>query len=288
MCQSDVWGVLMAREVRRRVGVLLGAFGEMVLDVRRVGMGEGVVGVGVEDDGERERERGKGKTLASTGLVWGACDGLIELEKLGVIGLTLRKVEEFRCLIVDAIEELREWGEDEEDLDEGFGGSEGGDVDEFEDMFSAANKLPSHRHDLRALLDEALRELRLVDMLYKAVAKRRIKTFPVETPPLEDETTRAQVKMLDNVVALLKSVPESVDDLANAFYELDAEEATSLLTKITTDAKAAATTVEKSWTNTSDEFTTWRIKFEEALSRKPVKEEEGKAKQTVTLPVRSK
>ncbi|RDI88451.1 hypothetical protein Vi05172_g1459 [Venturia inaequalis] len=199
-------------------------------------------------------------------------------------------VEGFRGMIVDAIGELKEWGEDEEDLDEGFGGSEGDageeDRDDFEDMFSAANKLPSHRRDLRDLLDETLRVLRLVDMLYKAVAKRRIKTFPVKTPPLEDEAAKVQVKTLNEVVTLLKSIPESVDDLANAFYELDAEDATSILTKITTDAKAAATAVEKSWTNTPDEFTTWRSKFEGALSKKAGKEEK-KTKQTMKLPFRS-
>lgn len=272
----------MAREVKLRVEALLSAFGEILLDVQRKVEGGAVTLI--------VAERVKEKTLASTGLVWGACDGLVELEKMGLVGLTVRKVEEFRGMIVDAIEELKEWGEDEEDLDEGFGGSEGDggdDMDDFEDMFSAANKLPSHRKDLKELLDETLRELKLVDMLYKAMAKRRVKTFPVKTPPLEDEAARAQVKTLDEVVALLKSIPERVDDLANAFYELDADEATSILTKITTDAKAAATAVEKSWKNTSDEFTTWRSKFEEALSKKPVKEEE-KAKQTMILPVRSK
>ncbi|KAE9966672.1 hypothetical protein EG328_008773 [Venturia inaequalis] len=282
LCHSDIWGGMMAREVRLRVDVLLGAFGEILVDVVRKAEG-GIVGV-------VEGERGRGKTLASTGLVWGACDGLIELWEMGVVGLTVQKVEGFRGMIVDAIGELKEWGEDEEDLDEGFGGSEGDggeeDRDDFEDMFSAANKLPSHRRDLRDLLDETLRVLRLVDMLYKAVAKRRIKTFPVKTPPLEDEAARVQVKTLDEVVTLLKSIPESVDDLANAFYELDAEDATSILTKITTDAKAAATAVEKSWTNTPDEFTTWRSKFEEALSKKAGKEEE-KTKQTMKLPFRS-
>ncbi|TID24967.1 hypothetical protein E2P81_ATG04072 [Venturia nashicola] len=283
LCHSDIWGGIMAREVRLRVEGLLSAFGEILLDVRRKVEGGIIEVLAVE----RERE----KTLASTGLVWGACDGLVELEKMGLVGLTVWKVEEFQGMIVDAIGELKEWGEDEEDLDEGFGGSEGDggdDVDDFEDMFSAANKLPSHRTDLKELLEEALRQLKLVDMLYKAMAKRRMKTFPVKTQPLEDEEARAQVKTLDEVVAVLKSIPESVDDLANAFYELDAEEATSILTKITTDAKAVATKVEKSWTNTSDEFTTWRTKFGEALSKKAGKEEEGKAKQTMTLPLRSK
>lgn len=235
------------------------------------------------------REKSKEKTLASTGLIWGACDSLLSLEEMGVVGLTLAKVEEFRGLLVDAIEELKEWGEDEEDLDEGFGGSEedGGDGDSIEDMFCAANRLPAHRNDLRALLDEALRQLKLVDMLFKAMAKRRIKTFSHKILQLEDESARTQVKTLDDVVILLKSIPESVDDLANAFYELDADEVTSILSKITADAKSAATTVTKSWTNTDDEFTSWRTKFEEALSKTPLKKEE-KAKQTMTLPVRSK
>lgn len=270
----------MVKEVKLRVEAVFTSFGEILLDVRKKGEGGSVTIVA--------KEKSREKTLASTGQVWGACDSLIELEKMGLVGLTLNKVEEFRGMLVDAMEELKEWGEDEEDLDEGFGGSDedGADVDSIEDMFSAANKLPSHRDDLRELLDEALKKLKLVDMLYKAVAKRRIKTFPFKTPLVGDEAIRDQVKTLDDVVILLKSIPESVDDLANAFYELDAEEATSILSAITTDAQSAATTVKRSWTKTDDEFTAWRTKFEEALSKTHSKEE--KPKQTIVLPVRSK
>jgi hypothetical protein len=282
LCHFQIWGNIMVREVKLRVEAVFTAFREILQDIRKKCEGGSVTVVA--------KEKSKEKTLASTGQVWGACDSLIELEKLGLVGLTLRKVEEFRGMLVDAMEELKEWGEDEEDLDEGFGGSDegdDGDRDSIEDIFSAANKLPSHRDDLRELLDEALRQLKLVDMLYKAVAKRRIKKFPHKTPPLEDESARAQVNTLDGMVTLLKSIPESVDDLANAFYELDAEEANTILFKITSDAKVTATTVTKSWDNKDDEFTAWRSKFEEALSKTPTKDEQ-KPKQMMVLPVRLK
>jgi hypothetical protein len=276
LCHAQVWGNLMVREVKTRVQDVVTAFGEILQDVRKRAEGGSVTVIA--------KEKSKEKTLASTGQVWGACEGLVELEKLGLVGLTLRRVEEFRGVLADAIEELKDWGEDEEDLDEGFG--DGSDVDDIEDIFSAANKLPSHRQDLRELLNEALRQLKLVDMLYKAVAKRRIKTFPHTTPPSGGESALFHVKILEELVNLLKSIPESVDDLANSFYELEVEEATSILSAITSNAKTAATTVTKSWTDADDEFTLWHAKFLEALSKTSTREVKGK--QTMVLPIRSK
>jgi len=147
------------------------------------------------------------------------------------------------------------------------GSDDEGDNEDIEDMFSAANRLPSHRKDLRDVLDESLKKLKLVDMLYQALAKRRLKTFEFKelSSEVEDE---ARLRRLDDLSARLKAISDSVDELASAFYELDIDEATTRLDRIIVEAKDTATAMEKSWADGDDEFTAWAAKWAEAISKK--------------------
>jgi hypothetical protein len=267
LCHPQLWGHIMVKEAKLRVEAVLSAFGEVLDDIKAKTEG-GQLAVNVQ--------KTKDKALASTGQVWSACDRLIELEKLGVVGYVVKKVEEFRSMLKDAIEELKEWGEDAEEQDEGFVGSgDEGDRDSVEDMFDAANKLPSHREDLKELLAESLRRLKLVDMLFQALGKRRLKTFPYKPPPWEDEETTKvasdRVQKLDTLVALLRAIPDAVDDLANGFYELDVDEVKAVLEKICGDAKSAAGLVEQSWDGKDDEYTAWVRKWKDAMVPKEKK-----------------
>lgn len=231
------------------------------------GFGALLVDVKTKAEGGTITARQKEKTLASTGQVWGACDVLIALEKMGLAGFVVKKAQEFRDMVKDALEEIKEWGEDEEDQDEGFVGSDNeGDNDSIEDMFSAANRLPSHRKDLKVLLNDALKRLKLVDMLYQALLKRRLKTF---TPQESSSEVEAQARLgrLDDLSARLKAISESVDELAEAFYELDVETAKIRLGQIVEDAKSTGTAMDKSWAGEEDEFTTWAVKWREAIDR---------------------
>jgi hypothetical protein len=269
LCHPKLWGHIMVKEAKLRVEAVMSAFGEVLDDVKKKAEG-GQLAVNAQ--------KTKDKTLASTGQVWGACDRLLELEKMGVVGCVVKKVEEFRSLLKDAIEELKEWGEDAEEQDEGFVGSgDEGDRDSVEDMFSAANKLPSHREDLKELLTESLRRLKLVDMQFQALAKRRLKTFPYKPPPWENaETSKVasdRLQKLDALVALLRAIPDAVDDLANGFYELDVDEVKTVLEKVCDDAKSAAALVEHSWDGKDDEYTAWVRKWKDAMvpkEKKPV------------------
>jgi hypothetical protein len=76
------------------------------------------------------------------------------------------------------------------------------------------------------------------------------------------------IQKLDGLVALLKAIPDGVDDLANAFYELNADEATTILHKVCQDARNAATMVAKSWKDEEDEYTAWAGKWNFAMEPK--------------------
>jgi hypothetical protein len=112
----------------------------------------------------------------------------------------------------------------------------------------------------------------MVGMLYQALIKRRLKTYPsssVSTPASANgasDSTLTPAQKLDQLMALLKAIPDTVDDLASAFYDLDQDEAQQTLDKSCEEAKRAAALVKQSWSGTDDEFTAWSDKWTNALS----------------------
>jgi hypothetical protein len=266
-CHPATWTAVVAKEARLRAEASFGGLGLLLLDVKRKAEG-GVVKL----DATKQKE----KTLASTGQVWQACDALIALEKSGIAGCVAKKAQEYREMLKDAIEELKEWGEDEDDQDEGFVGSgDEADDDDIEDMFSGA-RLPAHRKDLRELLEEALKKLKLVDMLFQALLKRRLKTFDVHTPPSTAEE-KIQVRRIGDLATSLKTISESVDEFAHALYELDVEQARIQLDRILNNATDTAVSMQKSWVGDTDEFTTWSSKWREAITKQPVQKGKDEA-----------
>ena len=219
----------------------------------------------------------RGAILAATGVVWEGCDALVGLCEAGVVGLAVRRAEEWRGLLLDAVVEMREWGEEadedgdgEEDGGEGSGEEEEGGLE----VFGAANRLGKGDGELRALLEASVRKLKTVAVLYQALVKRRLKTFPppFASPPSSKDggadavaAAAQRVRALDELMVLLKSIPESVDDLASAFYDLDSDEARVLLKKCCDDAVRAATVVKQNWDGKDDEFTAWSGKWKDAM-----------------------
>ena len=65
---------------------------------------------------------------------------------------------------------------------------------------------------------------------------------------------------------ILKELPETVDDLANAFYELDADLVDTLLKSCVGRACAAGALVKTDWTGKDDEFTAWIAKWTDLVN----------------------
>lgn len=257
-CHPAVWTTTVAKEVRLRTEAAFSALALLLLDVKSKAEGGPVT---------TTSPRQKEKTLASTGQVWATCDVLIALERQGMAGIVTKKAQEYRDMLKDALEELKEWGEDEDDQDEGFVGSDdGGDVDSIENMFDG-QRLPAHREDLKELLADALKKLKLVDMLFQALLKRRLKTLSFTDPP-HDPGEDEKVRRVGDLVTLLKAISNGVDEFANNLYELNASQAQAQLDRVLARATQTATAMDKSWTGVEDEFTTWSSKWKEAIAKK--------------------
>jgi hypothetical protein len=215
-------------------------------------------------------EKGKG-SLASTGVVWEACDGVIELKKLGVAGLIIRKVEEYKDLLKDALEELQKWGEEESDDDDGEAnlGSDDGEPDDtqaaVDQMFASERHISAADPDkIRPRLESSQKRLRLLILMYQAVVKRRFKTLPQipspETPTESKENPeedRGIVECLDEVLNVMKKIPDITDELASAFYDLDSKEIDQRMDQCFFTGFAAVELLIKNWDSQKDEFSTW-------------------------------
>jgi hypothetical protein len=274
----DELGNIMRGELKAQVRRLVGAWGDVLSLV--LAMAEKRKEMSGNDKGPSEQE--KKDVLSSTGVVWEVCDELLKLCNGGVVELVLKKAQQLRAVLLDAVEELKEWGEDVADSDDDDDEAERSDNGEFgdeDDFFGARNKLGKGDTELKALLERSVKKLKMVGMLYQALGKRRLKTFPVAASTSTSTSTLTSIpatsedggmketpaERLDQLMQTLKSIPDTVDDLASMFYELDHEEAENELNKCCDEAKSAAELAKKSWTGTDDEFTAWSAKWVDAL-----------------------
>lgn len=211
-------------------------------------------------------EKGNG-SLAITGTVWEACDSVMALKTVGVAGLLIKKAEEYRDLLKDALEELQEWAEEESDDEDGDNGV--GDEDEaqaaVDNMFGSQRHIPSDDPEkIRPRLESSLKRLRLLITMYQAVIKRRFKTLPhlphPQLPPelkAKSDEDPGIVNCLDEVMVVMKKLPDITDELANAFYELDGKEIDERMDQCFFAGFAAAELLVKNWEGQNDEFSKW-------------------------------
>lgn len=271
----DDLGNIMRLELRVQVKRLVGAWGDMLAVVLTMALNRQALSG--KDKGPSETE--KTDVLGKTGVVWDVCDEMLKLCNGGVVDLVLKKAQQLRAVLLDAVEELKEWGEDvadsdpQDENDEAERSDEEDGFEDEDDFFGAKNKLGKDDKELKALLDKSTKKLKMVGMLYQALGKRRLKTFPAVGPDSASTKTtqngesanETPAQKLDALMQILKSIPDTVDDLASTFYELEEEEAEAELEKVCDQAKNAVAVVSKSWTGTDDEFTAWSAKWIEAL-----------------------
>jgi len=226
---------------------------------------------------------GKG-SLVSTGVVWEACDSVVELKITGVAGLLIQKAELYRDLVKDALEELQEWAaegsddEDEPDLEAAYENEVGNEAqDAVDNLFGSQKHIPKDDPDkIRERLDSTTKRLRLMALMYQAVIKRRFRTLPALPHPelpikIKEKSSEDPgiVECLDTLLDRLKKIPDDIDELANAFYELDGEQIDQKMDQCFFLGFAAVELLLKNWEGEKDEFTTWVSPASVLLARMP-------------------
>ncbi|KAK0615730.1 hypothetical protein B0T17DRAFT_592447 [Bombardia bombarda] len=229
---------------------------------------------------------GKG-SIAATGVLWAACDDVVAFATRGFAGNLVQKVEQFRDTLKDVMEELKEWGEetrdddedededdedDDEDDDDGVDGItknlESTHVSDtqamLDDLMNSQQYIPSDDPDrIRERLESCLKRLRLTALLYQATIKRRLKPLP-KLPPTAGSPIPAR---LDEILPLLKNLPERFGSLAMAFYELEPSEIDRLMDQCFFEAFAVSELLVKPWDGPKDEFTDWALRFQVEIKK---------------------
>jgi hypothetical protein len=216
-------------------------------------------------------------SLASTGVLWSACDKIEQLTTQGLRGFYVDKVREWKDTLRDVTEELKEWGDEEpesdEDEDDGASNSDADEAaksngahpsaqDMVDDFMGSSGTIPRDDPDgIRPRLELALRRLRLAVILCMAVDKRRVKKLPTGTP------SEAIIARLSKATDDLRQLPEDFGDLAAALYELDPEEIDDAMERCCSRAVSVGETLQSGWDGETDEFSEWMTKFRSELRK---------------------
>ncbi|KAL0933629.1 uncharacterized protein CTRU02_210428 [Colletotrichum truncatum] len=216
---------------------------------------------------------GKG-SMAATGVIWSACDEVMQFSKGGIGSCFVKKVEEFRATLKDVMEELKEWGDEEPEDDEE---SDADDLDHdsalgsmmpstqemIDDMMGNQQTIPRDDPDkIRDRLESCLKRLRLTTLLYQAIVKRRFKTLPSLPADKSDIPQR-----LDESMRILRKLPHMFDELAGAFYELSPEEIDRVMSLCFNEIVALSELLKTPWSGEKDEFSEWVVKFQAEINK---------------------
>ena len=297
LCDANVYGTAMRTEIRARVRRALREAEQLVDEVEKVVEMENQDGQLSEyqEDSKGNRKRQivysedevKARQLTSTGLVWSACDSLVELADMGVVELAILKTNEQRLMLEDALAELKAWSEEspatdgnEDDgavasQDNAAHNNNDGDDDDNDDnddnddadiLFGKTPTLPAGPSPLREILTRSLKKLQSLIILYRAISKRRLRSFPDDAmkktlSPSSSSPQPRPASKLDALQNHLSGIPSTADELAAAFYSLDAPLAEIVLSRICATGVQAALEVKMDWTGREDEFSEWLGKW---------------------------
>ncbi|OBT56959.1 hypothetical protein VE04_02640 [Pseudogymnoascus sp. 24MN13] len=289
LCGAHIYSDILQGELQWRVRKVFSEFGVLLKEIP-------LDGKVLTDD----QKNGTGKTvgkgsLASTGVLWQACDDLAELKNLGIAGVVVRKAEQYRDTLKDAIEELQEWGDEsgdeDEDEDEDANTDDEADEaipksaqDEIDDFFGSTMHIPSDDpNKIRPRLELSLRRLKLIAVMFSAAIKRRFKTLSSLTlselstgdyPLAQDKLTLpkpgsviAPAYRVDASVDILRTLTELADNLATAFYDLDAEAIDDGMDECFSTSLKVTELLSQDWAGKDDAFTTWAQTFKTEIKK---------------------
>ncbi|KAF3386107.1 hypothetical protein F1880_000044 [Penicillium rolfsii] len=226
---------------------------------------------GIADAKDLAKKEGDGKTkegeiskiekdavMVAVGRVWDACDAITEVAGKGVVGFVMRRVEQWRDLVKDAVEELEDWDPEEDDdfFDDLMGEEKGEDDDEDDE--------DEDDEDTAALQEQkksTLRFIKPIAQMYSAIFTHRLEN--AGDKPL---SSTAGITKLESLMINLQSIPDQVDEAAGALYENNWSKAAGYLQKTQKNATQAVKSVSAPWNVTetaegeqqlADKFSTW-------------------------------
>ena len=210
-------------------------------------------------------------TLASTGVLWAECDQIVKIASDGLVALAMQKAEQYHDLLKDAIAELEDWDPAEINPDSDTESLPSTKQKPITNGAVVAKEVPPIDRDVDdgsvssmvELRKCCLTTLRTVRLLYPALKKRRISTFPniISTTGFESLPPATTMEDLDSMMFSARSFTEMGDEIAGALYEGDEMQVSMRLKSLQDKATACAIRAKKNWKGEEDEFSGWVDKW---------------------------
>ncbi|KAL8913919.1 MAG: hypothetical protein Q9171_001304 [Xanthocarpia ochracea] len=293
----DVYGDVIHKEVHNGVRDLVSAISRLADDVE-------AMTEDADDDADDDADvlvmledhvGKKEDILQVTGQVWSVCDRLIEIAKVGVVGVAMDKANEWEALIKDAIDEVEGWdpdAEDDFDMEDDSGAEEGEskqlvkeEQKEVNGIKANGTEQPGMAHggkdielqsngrlpliaslqltNIHATKAKVLKLLKLIRMLYPALRKRRISTFPpfTRTSSTASLPPSNQVTQFSFMLQFCSDFSTAADDLADALYDKVPNLVQAKMGLMSIMAGRCVDEVKKGWNDEEDAFTEWSTKW---------------------------
>lgn len=263
LCTAAQWTSFLQQHLRASLSHIMGQYLDLITSIPT-------------DEHGIDTDAGRG-VLATTGVLWESCDKLVELASSGLVSLAVQKADSYHALIKDAIIELEDWNPNELEDDS----EDDSDDDSLQEQLGRthikADGLASaisdqHTNDTAPLPSTttthlqslSLSHLRLLRLLYPALRKRRLATFPPiigATPISFTFPTAPQLQRMDILIHHLKQFSEEADEIAGALYEGKEEDLKRRLTGLREMGMACVAGAKLDWSDKNDEFSEWADKW---------------------------
>ncbi|CAL5869390.1 uncharacterized protein PFLUO_LOCUS3619 [Penicillium psychrofluorescens] len=215
-----------------------------------------------KNDNKKESElvqSEKNAVTVATGRTWDACDAVTNIANKGVVGFVIRRVEQWRDLVRDAVEEIEDW-DPEDDGDEFFDGvmDDDDDKDDDKDDEDSEEDAEEDKENTAALQEQkkaTIRFLKPVAQIYPAIISNRLKN--TGNTPLSPVS---RITKLESLMLNLQHIPDQVDEAAGALYEADVDRSVEYLKEVKKCATQAVDSVVSPWdasAGAEDKFTVW-------------------------------
>ena len=254
LCTPAQWTSFLQQHLRASLTYIMGQYLDLVASIPT-------------DEHGIDTAAGRG-VLANTGVLWESCDKLVELASKGLVSLAIQKADAYHALIKDAIAELEEWDpnelEDDSDSDS--------DTDPLREQLETTHlKMEGSVHSTRDTTSSiphlqtlTLSHLRLIRLLYPALRKRRLLTFPSLTSTISVPSTvpsPAQLQLLDAIMAQLKQFSEEADEIVGALYDGNEGDVMSRLQGMRELGILSMEGARLDWGDKEDEFSEWSFRW---------------------------
>lgn len=232
-------------------------------------------------------EKVRRDSLASTGVLWAECAKMIELGNTGLVGFARQQVEEQHRLLKDALQEIEEWDPKEEvkGFDTGSSPASSVTVEGDEDEYTLNKRFGdlstvAWTPDLNDTKKYILLLLRKIRILYPALIKNRISTFPniTRASTISTMPTEEMIDKFDRLIQHPKQWTDCVDEIAANLYDHDEKLVEMRLNGLSNSVEHCLEEYQTGWDGEKDAFTGWCEKWMASFRKEMFRDGDKKTK----------